>query len=183
MPWFFIEKIRAFTIWKIKILPLFLRWAHSKIPLRLGVIEKNPKLPCFGIYATTCFSKENTCKINSLTNSSRCLHIIFWLPLVVTCLVHHGCLQMIFIFKFAPYMYVPYKHMISLLCVDSILHYSNMSIEPSKKLWFTYTAIIFYDWLYILYIFHVLLFWLFLFRLIEAYAYGSAHWPVQDLYA
>ena len=76
MPWFFIEKIRAFTIWKIKILPLFLRWAHSKIPLRSGVIEKNPKLPCFGIYATTCFSEESTCKINSLTNSSCGLHII-----------------------------------------------------------------------------------------------------------
>ena len=39
-------------------------------------IEKNPKLPCFGIYATTCFSEESTCKINSLTNSSCGLHII-----------------------------------------------------------------------------------------------------------
>ena len=86
-------------------------------------------------------------------------------------------------------MYVPYKHMLSLLCVDGILHYSNTSIEPSKEkiyiyiIFLIYTTMIFCGWLYILCIYFISYYFVFLFRLIEAYAYESAHWPVQDLYA
>ena len=47
MPWFFIEKIRAFTTWKMKILPLFLRWAHSKKKQRQNFHLSDSESPNF----------------------------------------------------------------------------------------------------------------------------------------